>query len=162
MAYRIEDIGKRLIDEAIDGVGMWGVSKAIEYVKPYTIKMLKQYNDPALKIAVSLVDLILPQVKSIPYVGDWLSLAGRRGVEDFLYLIVDKKPTCWAEDENTIKCVNFDTTSVSVKIDKASVTPSISGTAEELTLSLPSPLSAGAHDLVVTGDTKSWSGKIYV
>lgn len=162
MAVRMEDITKRLMDLAVDGVGMWGVSKAIEYIKPYTVKMLKQYNDPALKLSLSLVDLVLPQIKQLPYVGDWLGLIGRRGVEDFLYLIVDKKPTCWAEDENTIKCVNFDTTSVSVKIDKVDVTPSISGTAEELTLSLPSPLSAGAHDLVVTGDTKSWSGKIYV
>jgi hypothetical protein len=51
---------------------------------------------------------------------------------------------------------------VNVKIDGSSVTPTITGTAEELTISLASPLSSGAHDLVVVGNKVAWSGKIYV
>lgn len=163
MAFRMEDISKRLIDEAIDGLGLWGMGKALEYVKPYTVKTLKQYNDPALKVGLSLIDLVLPQVKNIPYLGDWLGLLGRDGVRDLVKLVIDKPPLCWAEDANTIKCIHFDTTSVTVKIDGTAVTPSgISGTADEFTISLASPLTSGAHDLLVAGNKVSFSGKIYV
>lgn len=162
MAMRVEDIGKRLLDTAVDGIGIWVIGKVVEYAKPYTVKTLKQYNDAVVKIGLSLLDYVIPQVKTVPYLGDWLGLAGRRGVEDALRVIVDKVPLCWAEDANTIKCINFDTTGVSVKVNGTTPTMTISGTPEEFTISLAAPLATGSHDLVVAGNTKAWSGKIYV
>jgi hypothetical protein len=166
MSVRVEDLQKRLIDLGIDGVGIYGMNKAVDMLKEatykYTVVNLKQYTDGAIKVGVSLIDLFIPQVKQLPYVGDWLGLLGRIGVSDALKVIIDKPTFCYAKDENTIICYNFDTTVVSVKIDGSTVTPTISGTAEELTLSLPSPLSTGKHDLVVVGNKVSWAGKIVV
>jgi len=62
--------------------------------------------------------------------------------------------------------VNFDTTDVSVFIDgTAKATPgdyTIDGTAESFNISLATPLTSGAHDLVIAGHKTAWSGKIYV
>jgi hypothetical protein len=162
MSIRYEELSKRLMDLVIDGAGLYAGKKIIDFTKPYTKKTLKQYNDGAIKIAISMADLVLPQIRQFPYVGDWLALWGRDGVNDVIKLFVDKPADCWAEDANTIKCINFDVTVVSVKIDGTTVTPTISGTAEELTLHLSSPLSSGAHDLLVAGNKVAWSGKIYV
>jgi hypothetical protein len=166
MSVRVEELQKRLLDLGIDGVGIYGMNKVVEMLKEatykYTVVNLRQYTDPTVKIGVSLIDLFIPQIKQLPYVGDWLGLLGRIGVSDALKVVIDKPAFCYAKDENTIMCYNFDTTSVTVKVDGSAVTPTISGTAEELTISLPSPLSAGKHDLVVTGNKVSWAGKIVV
>lgn len=162
MSIRYEELSRRLMDLAIDGAGLYAGKKITDFLKPYTKKTLKQYNDGAIKVAISMVDLVLPQIRQFPYIGDWLALWGRDGLNDIIKLFVDKPADCWAEDANTIKCINFDTNVVSVKIDGTTVTPTISGTAEELTLSLASPLGSGVHDLVVVGNKVAWSGKVYI
>jgi hypothetical protein len=166
MAIRVEELQKRLMDLAVDGIGLYLSKKATDFVKPYIVRATKQYSDGAFKVGVSLVDLIFPRIKEIPYLGDWLALWGRRGVEDILVTVVDKPAFCYAEDENTIICYNFDTLDISVKIDGVAKTVNtdytVSGTAEELTISLVSPLAKGAHDLVVVGNKVAFSGKIYV
>jgi len=162
----IGEIQKRLIDEIVDGAGIYGIEKAIEFLKDasygYTVKNLKQYTDGAIKLSLSLVDLLFPKIKELPYVGDWLQLIGRVGIRDVAKAVIDRPPFCYASDSNTIMCYNFDTTKVSLKIDGASVEPSVSGTPEELTLSLPSPMGAGKHDVLVAGDKVAWHGKVVV
>ena len=166
MAISVEELQKRLMDLAVDGIGLYLGKKATDFVKQYIVRATKQYSDGAFKVGISLVDLIFPRIKDIPYLGDWLALWGRRGVEDILVTVVDKPAFCYAEDENTIICYNLDTTDPHIKIDgelKAKDTDySVSGTAEELTISLKTALSKGAHDLVVAGLRVSFSGKIYV
>ena len=156
---RFEDLRKRLLDEIVDGAGLY-ISKKLgdlanEYLAPYTA----EYSAPALKIGVSLLDLILPQIR-FPYVGDWLKVIGSDGVRDLVVLLVDKAPLCYAKEESIIRCVNLDTTNVTVKVDGAPITGfSIVGSAEDFEIHLPTPLS-GVHDLVVVGDKKAFSGKI--
>jgi hypothetical protein len=166
MSIKTEELTKRILDMAVDGIGLYIVKKALEYARQYTIKMFKEYNDPAVKIGVSMLDLVIPKIKEIPYVGDWLALYGRDGMRDLLVTVIDKPPVCYATDQNTIHCVNFDTTNVSVKIDGTAKTPdtdyTISGTADSFDINLSTALSRGAHVLVVAGDKIAWSGKIYV
>ena len=166
MAIRIEDITKRLLDEAVDGIGLFLGRKAVEYAKPYTKKTLREWNDAVIKIGISLVDFVVPQVRQVPYLGDWLTLWGRDGVSDVLKVLVDKPADCWAVDANTIRCINFDVLPKYVAIDgveKAKDTDyAVSGTPDEFDINLVSALTAGAHDLVVTGLRKSFSGKIHV
>jgi len=161
-----EELTKRLMDLAIDGLGLYIGKKASDYVKQYIVKYTKQYSDGAFKVGVSMLDLVFPKIKEMPYIGDWLALWGRRGVEDILVAVIDKPAFCYASDANTIICLNLDTTDPVILIDGVKKTKdtdySVSGTAEELTISLKSPLSAGAHDLVVAGLRVSFSGKIYV
>jgi len=166
MAIRTEELTKKLSDLAIDGLGLYISKKMSELSKQYVVKYLKQYSEGAVKVGVSLIDLFIPKIKEIPYLGDWLGLWGRRGVEDILVTVIDKPAFCYAEDENTIICYNFDTLDVIVKIDGVQKTKdtdySISGTAEEFTISLKTPLTKGAHDLLVAGKIKAFAGKIYV
>jgi hypothetical protein len=130
------------------------------------VKTTKQFTDGAFKIGVSMVDLVFPRAKEIPYLGDWLTLWGRRGVEDILVAVIDKPAFCYAQDANTIVCLNLDTTDPVIFIDGAKKEKdkdyTVSGTAEELTINLKTALSAGVHDLVVAGLRVSFSGKIYV
>lgn len=165
--FKTEEITKRLLDEAVDGIGLYVGRKAVEYLNKmaykYTVVNLKNWSSPVLKVGISLIDLVFPQVKQIPYLGDWLSLWGRDGISEIPANLIDKPEFCYASDANTIVCYNLDTTSVTVKIDGASVTPAgVSGTAEELTISLASPLSSGEHDLLVAGNKKAYRGKIVV
>ncbi|MEM4913451.1 MAG: hypothetical protein QW579_04540 [Desulfurococcaceae archaeon] len=162
MAVRVEDLQKKILDLVVDGAGIYIGDKIVEFIKPYTVRTLKQYNDAVVKIGLSMVDLVFPRIHDIPYLGDWLGLWGRTGVRDAVRLFIDKPPLCWALDANTIECINFDTTSVSVKINGQPVTFTIEGSADEFKIHLATPLSAGAYDLVVVGNAKAFSGKIYV
>lgn len=163
MAVRLEDLQKKIMDLIIDGGGLYLGDKIVEFIKPYTVKTLKQYNDAVIKIGLSLLDLVFPQVKETPYIGDWIGLWGRSGVKDAVRLFIDKPPVCWALDANTIECINFDTTAVSVKINGQVITDfTVEGSADEFKIHLATALSTGAYDLVVVGNTKAFSGKIYV
>jgi hypothetical protein len=166
MAVRTEELTKRIFDIAVDGIGLYISKKASEYARQYLVKHLKQYSDGVFKIGVSMLDLVFPKIKEVPYLGDWLALWGRRGVEDILVAIIDKPAFCYAQDANTIICYNLDTTDPVVVVDGVEKTKdadyTVSGTAEELTISLKEPLASGAHDLVVAGLRVSFSGKIYV
>jgi len=163
MSFDINRLYKRVLDEAVDGLGLYLVKKGIEVLKPYTVKTLKQYNDPAIKIGLSMIDVFLPVVSAVPYVGDWLGLAGREGMKELIETLVDKPPTCFAEDSNTIHCLNFDTTTVTVKIDGEAVENfATEGTADDFKILLTTALSSGAHDLVVVGNKTAFSDKIYV
>jgi hypothetical protein len=160
------DITKRLMDLAVDGIGLYTSKKIVESMKPYTVKTLKQYNDPALKIAMSLADLVFPQIRGIPYLGDWLGLWGKAGINEFIELMIDKPPVCYALDSNTIECVNFDELPTVVKINGTEKTAetdyTIEGTADSFKIALTTALSSGTYDLVVVGKSKAFAGKIYV
>ncbi|MEM4676099.1 MAG: hypothetical protein QXM12_07405 [Nitrososphaerota archaeon] len=162
MSVRLEDVQKKLMEMAVDGIGLYIVDKVVEFLKPYTQRTLKQYTEPAVKLGLSLIDVVIPQIREAPYVGDWLELWGKSGVRDAIRTLVDKPATCWAEDQNTITCVNFDTTDVVVKINGQPVTFTVDGTKDEFRIHLSTPLSAGAYDLVVVGNARAFSGKIYV
>ncbi|MEM4827785.1 MAG: hypothetical protein QXK07_07100 [Desulfurococcaceae archaeon] len=163
MAVRMEELQKKILDLVVDGAGIYIGDKIVEFAKPYTQKTLKQYNDIVVKLGLSMLDLVFPRIRDIPYLGDWISLWGRTGVRDAVRLFIDKPPVCWALDANTIECVNFDTTSISVKINGQLITDfTVEGSADEFKIHLATALSTGAYDLVVVGNTKAFSGKIYV
>ncbi|MEM4847173.1 MAG: hypothetical protein QW794_05390 [Thermosphaera sp.] len=162
MAVRMEELQKKLIDMLVDGAGLYLGDKIVEFIKPYTVKTLKQYNDAVVKIGLSLLDLVFPQVKEIQYIGNWIGLWGRAGVRDAARLFIDKPAVCWAEDENTITCVNFDTTDVQVKVNGEAVRFRVDGTKDEFKIHLEVPLAKGSYDLVVVGRTKAFANKIYV
>lgn len=162
MAFRMEELQRKILDLVVDGAGIYIGDKIVEFAKPYTIKTLKQYNDAVVKIGLSMLDLVFPKFHDIPYLGDWLGLWGRTGVNDAIKLFIDKPATCWALDANTIECINFDTTTVSVKINGQSVSSTVEGSADYFKIHLETPLSAGAYDLLVAGNVKAFAGKIYV
>jgi hypothetical protein len=166
MSVKTEEVTKRVMDLVIDGAGLWVGRKVSEFLKPYTKRTLREYNDAVIKIGLSFIDVVLPKIKEVPYVRFWLQLWGRDGVSDVLKVVVDKATDCWATDPNTIHCVNFDALPDAVYIDgtkKARDTDyTVSGAPEDFDILLKTALTSGAHDLVVAGLRKSFSGKIYV
>ncbi|MEM4976077.1 MAG: hypothetical protein QXT64_01990 [Desulfurococcaceae archaeon] len=162
MAVRMEELQKKILDLVVDGAGIYIGDKIVEFTKPYVVKTLKQYTEPVVKIGLSMLDLVFPQLKETPYIGDWLGLWGRTGVRDAVRLFIDKPATCWAVDANTIECINFDTTAISVKINGQAVQFTVEGSADYFKIHLTTPLSAGAYDLIVVGNAKAFAGKIYV
>ena len=166
MSAKTEEITKRIMDLVIDGAGLWVGRKVPEFLKPYTKKTLREYNDAVIKIGLSFVDAVLPKIREVPYLRFWLQLWGRDGVSDVLKVVVDKATDCWATDPNTIHCVNFDALPDAVYIDGVKITAdrdyTISGAPEEFDILLKTALTSGAHDLVVVGLRKSFSGKIHV
>ena len=171
MRPQLQDIQKRIIDLAVDGAVMYGGDKGADWIRMqfYTSleKSLKQYTKGAIKVALSLVDLVFPQVRKIPYVGDGLGLIGRDGVKEIIAGFVDKPPYCVAEDSNTIHCYNFeDLTTLSVAIDGSELTKdtdyTVSGTADDFTIALSTALSSGEHDLRVADSKVAFYGKIKV
>jgi len=159
-----ERLRSKVVDLAIDGAGLYIGQKLAEYLRPHVVKQARQYSDAVVKILASMADIVVPRVGEMPYIGNWLELWGKDGVRDVIRNVVDKPPFCLADDASTIHCYNFDTTSVTVKIDgqAPSQAPTISGTADDFTIKLASPLSSGAHDLIVAGNRIAFSGKIYV
>jgi len=171
MALRAEEIQKRLFDELVDGIGLYGVDKVADWIRMslYTSieKNIKQYSKGAIKVALSMIDYIFPKIREMPYIGDWLGLAGRDGIKEIAKHFIDKPPYCVAEDSNTIHCYNFeDLTTLSVAIDGSELTKdtdyTVSGTADDFTISLATALSSGEHDLRVADSKVAFYGKIKV
>ena len=95
--------------------------------------------------------------------------------ESILQAKVVKAPKCWAQDANTIRCINFDIdaltdTTGAVKVtvyidDVAQSGITVTGTPSDFTISLPSPATSGWHKLVVQAGVNKFDafrGKIYI
>lgn len=171
MSFDMERIRARLLDELVDGIGLYLGDKAQEYVRRYFYDMieknLKQYSKGAILVGMSLLDQIFPQVSEIKYIGDWLGLWGRLGVKDIISQVVDKPPYCLAEDSNTIHCFNFaDLSTLDVAIDGTKLTANtdytVSGTESDFTISLANALASGEHDIRVADSRVAFYGKIKV
>jgi len=163
------DLGNRIIERVRSGVVFILGSKSVDYVtRRFGRKYLGIHSELAIGGGVSVFsDVITNAVPESlqPVIKDIADAGGDYGIYVEYQHLVDKKPVCWAKDSNTLKCKNLDTTNIAVKIDGSPVTlpaGAVSGTAEDMEISLPSPLSSGEHDLVVVGDKKAFSGKIWV
>jgi len=171
MAERVgKELQTKLLDELVDGVGLYAGDKLADIIRDFGYsfvdKNLGIWSKGALKVGISLIDTILPTIKGIPYVGDWLGLWGRDGVRDIATAFIDKPAYCRANDANTIECFNFDELATAVYIDGNTLTKdtdyTLSGTADDFTISLKTPLTTGKHDLVVVGKKKAFSGWVKV
>jgi len=167
MAYEIRMRG--LIDKAIDGVLLYGADKLAGFINLQlygtTVKNLKQYADAAVKLGLGVVIDMIPQLQVSNYVVRFGDMAFKKGVSDVLTQFIDKPPYLWAEDNDTIHVLNLDTTNVQVFIDGnklGSDAFTVSGTAEDMTISLKTPLSAGEHDIMVVGLKKAAVGHVKV
>jgi len=169
LKVNLEQIQGKLLDELADGIGLyagdWVTNMIRDFGYSYIDRNLGAYSEGTVKILLSLIDTIIPDINRIPYIGDWLGLWGRDGVRDVLKVVIDKPSYCKTSDENTIECVNFDELPTHIFIDGtelASNAYTVSGTAESFKISLANPLSSGKHTLLVTGKEKAFAGWIKV
>ena len=170
MRPELRDIQRRVIDLLVDGGAMYVGDKVADWIRMqfYTSieKNLKQYSKGAIKAGISLIDLVFPRIRETPYIGDALGLIGRDGMKEVIMGFVDKPPYCVADDANTIHCYNFYSTNVKVAIDGSELTLNtdftVSGTAEDFTISLATALASGEHEVRVADEKKAWYGKVKV
>jgi len=163
------DIGSKIVERVRSGVVFILGAKAVDTA---TLRLGRKYLGLHSELVIGggvsvLGDTIANMTPESlrPMIRDVADSGGDYGIyKEYLHM-VEKIPVCWAKDNNTLKCRNLDTTNVTVKIDGSPVTlPSgaVTGSAEDMEIALPSPLSAGEHDLVVVGEKKAFSGKIWV
>jgi len=163
----MQNLQKKIMDLGIDGIGLYAGDKLTETIRDFTYSFIDKnlgiYSDGAVKILLSMLDLVVPQISTMPYVGDWLELWGRDGVRSVVKAVVDKPTYCRADDSNTLHCYNFDALPTAIYIDGNAVSGyTTSGTPDDFTISLPSPLSSGKHDLMVAGKKKAFYGWVKV
>jgi len=163
------DLGSRIVEKVRSGIVFILGSKSVDLA---TLRLGRKYLGVHSELVVGggvsvfsdVITNIAPESLR-PVVRDIADAGGDYGIYKEYQYLVDKIPVCWAKDNNTIVCKNLDTLDITVKIDGNPVTlgsGAVTGTAEDMTIALPSPLSAGEHDLVVVGRAKAFSGKIWV
>lgn len=160
-----KELQNKLYGTLVNGAGFYAVNYIAKYLGLYTAKQLKQFNMPVIKIGLSVIADFLPIQTDMRYVKGWLDILGYDGVKDAVALFVEKTPVCYANSSTEIDCKNLDTVNVIVKIDGidvASTDMTISGSAEDFTITLKNAMSTGNHDLMVAGAKKAFSGKIHV
>jgi len=167
MAYEVRMRG--LVDKAIDGILLYGADKLAGFINLQlygtTVKSLKQYSDAVMKLALGLAIDMIPQLQISGYVTRFGDIAFKKGVADVITQFVDKPAYVFAEEANKLHVYNLDTTSVEVFIDGsklASNAYTVSGTAEDMTITLTTALSSGEHDVMVVGLKKVAVGKVKV
>jgi len=170
MRFNVSDLQKKLMELGIDGIGLYLIDKGVDWLRmagySFIEKNLKQYSRGAILTLLGLADAFIPDIKRLPYIGDWLGLAGKYGVMELIKQAVDKPPYCIADDANTIHCYNFNSTNVKVAIDGNELTSgtdyTVSGTAEDFAINLSTALSSGEHEIRVADEKKAFWGKIKV
>jgi len=167
MAYEARMRG--LIDKAIDGVLLYGADKLAGFINLQlygtTVKSLKQYADAVVKLGLGIAIDMIPQLQISGYVIRLGDIAFKKAVADVITQFVDKPAFVYAEEANKLHVYNLDTTSVEVFIDGsklASNAYTVSGTAEDMTITLSTALGSGEHDVMIVGLKKSAVGKVKV
>jgi len=167
MTYEIRMRG--LIDKAIDGILLYGSDKLAGFINLQlygtTVKNLKQYADAVMKLALGLAIDMIPQLQISGYVTRFGDVSFKKGVSDILTQFIDKPAFVFAEEANKLHVYNLDATTVEVFIDGSKLANdafTVSGTAEDMTITLKTALGSGEHDVMVVGLKKSAVGKVKV
>jgi len=167
MAYEVRVRG--LVDKAIDGILLYGADKLAGFINLQlygtTVKNLKQYADAVLKLGLGLAIDMIPQLQVSAYITRLGDIAFKKGVADVITQFVDKPAFVFAEEANKLHVFNLDTTSVEVFVDGSKLANdafTVSGTAEDMTITLKTALSSGEHDVMVVGLKKVAVGKVKV
>jgi len=167
MTYEIRMRG--LIDKAIDGILLYGSDKLAGFINLQlygtTVKNLKQYSDAVMKLALGLAIDMIPQLQISGYVTRFGDVSLKKGVSDILTQFIDKPAFVFAEEANKLHVYNLDATTVEVFIDGSKLANdafTVSGTAEDMTITLKTALGSGEHDVMVVGLKKSAVGKVKV
>lgn len=127
-------------------------------------KQLKKYADlagPGVAIGAEMAGVTRMARGFDKYLGHVIDAVSDFGIYKTAELLIEGKPVCYFEDANTIRVFNLgqttlDPAAITVKIDGTAVPAtgisSVTGTGDDFTIALASPVQAGKHELVVVGD----------
>jgi len=121
---------------------------------------LRRFNEGILPLGYAIIG----GMANLVGWDDALALGIYKEVEAAYDEMARKLPFCFAKDASTLQCFNLDpNAAVSVKVDGSAVSVNASTDANgNVTITLPSALSAGKHDVIVSTTAKAFYGKVVV
>jgi len=159
-----------LVDKAIDGILLYGADKVAQFINNqfYAInKTTKNYGDAVIKLGMGFVIDAVPQLSGTSqYVKRFADVSFIKGTADIVKQFIDKPPFLYAQDASTIIVYNLDTaTPNGVYVDGSALQSNaytVSGSADNLTIKLNTPLQSGQHYIMVVGAKVSAYGQVKV
>lgn len=157
----MESIKNRVMSGVLFYIGARGHRFIVE---KFARKQLKKYGDlvgPGLALGIEMVGVKEMFGGMEEYADHLIDAISDFGIYKTVEVMVEKKPVCFFSDANTIVVynlgqTNIDVASLTVKIDGTTVAATdisnVSGTSDELTISLANPVASGKHELVIVGD----------
>ncbi len=123
---------------------------------------LRQAKDMVVPLAYSAVGMVM----NLPGADDAMAVGIASGLRGAFDAFIFKKPFAYAKDASTIEVFNLDANAtITVIIDGSEVSFSTAPTTDangNATITLPTALSAGKHDLIVKTTKKAFYGAIVV
>lgn len=119
-------------------------------------------NEAILPLTYGLIGSVV----GLPGSEESLVVGIAKGLDGVMDAFVLKKPFAYAKDASTIEAFNLDANSaVEVYVDGSKVsftTPPTTDSNGNVVITLPSPMSAGRHDVIVKTSVKAWAGSVAV
>jgi len=166
MAEVLRNLTQRLRERAVGAAVASGVGVAhralYDNLAPYHRVMgnLRRFNEGILPLGYA----ILGGMANLVGWDDALALGIYKEIEAAYDEMARKLPFCFAKDASNIACFNLDpNTQVSIRVDGSAVNVNVSTDASgNVTITLPSALSAGKHKIIVSTTSKAYYGEVVV
>jgi hypothetical protein len=142
----------------IEGVTMYAYNFGISELKKQSfmagiIKTLKHYTDAVLAIAISAISIAVAAARMPEFAVRAVRVIGSFGVYKALNKLTRREPSVVLTDTSTIDVINLDANkTVEVWVDGSKVTFTTAPTTDangKASITLPSALAAGAHQVLV-------------
>jgi hypothetical protein len=168
MSQVFEKLKEKTIEKA-NGVGLSVVSILISKYAVENIPQVHRFSGTLKTGTYGVIPLVVGAVGTymdVKGADDTLSFGLARTLEGLADFYVLKKPFCYAKDGSTIECYNLDANvPVKVYVDGREITfteaPTTDGSGK-VTITLPSEMSSGVHNVVVIAKEKAFYGVVAV
>jgi hypothetical protein len=160
---------KEKTKEKTNGVGLSVLSTLISKYAVENIPIVHKFSGTLKTGTHGVIPFIVGAVGTymdVKGADDTLSFGMARFLEGIADFYIFKKPFCYAKDSSTIECYNLDANvPVEVYVDGSKITfteaPSTDGNGN-VTITLPSQMSSGTHNIVVLAKEKAFYGVVAV
>jgi len=168
MSEQIRAFIDKIRDKAL-GSGIGGLTlilndtlyENVSFIHKY-LGYLRQAKDMVVPMSYSLIGMVM----NLPGADESLSIGIASGLKGVFDAFVFKKPFAYAKDASTIEVFNLDANvNVDVIVDGSAVSFSTAPKTDangNATITLPSPLSSGKHEIIVKTTKKAFYGAIVV
>jgi len=160
---------KEKTKEKTNGVGLSALSILISKYAVENVPIVHRFSGTLKTGTHGIIPLVVGAVGTymdVKGADDTLSFGFARLLEGLADFYVFKKPFCYAKDGSTIECYNLDANvPVEVYVDGSKITfteaPTTDGNGN-VTITLPSEMSGGTHNIVVIAKEKAFYGVVAV
>jgi hypothetical protein len=155
----------------VEGATMFGFEFIVDELKKQSfmvqvVKTLKHYTDAVLGVAISAISIVVAAARLPELAVRAVRVIGSYGVYKALNKLTRREPSVVLTATNTVDVINLDANkTVEVWVDGSKVSFTTAPTTDasgSATITLPSALSAGAHQVLVHTGFKAASTYQYI